>query len=463
MKRLILLGCIALCAVFLCAAAAADTFTLDRADRTADGYSIAATVYSEYAGQGGTYNTFVLSRQGQTLDTRKNLFNGYMDKDLWADSAADTATHRIRFEMVPSSGNIRCRTTARFTLPLNTPAGVYRIDVTSVTPYYWGGDPDRHYSATFTIGTDGSITPGGTSSDNSPAGGKVQRKTTSVQYLIDSDTRQLTEEELWQWDRESLHFMFNEIFARHGFTFDEGGSFFNHFNSLAWYQSTPKVDDQTAYGMTTELEWRNYNLIKKVLEQMNSSGHPYSRQPGQNLLSWRDIHWSYAAETLTGFTYLSVPAGQRLDVYSAPSASSWRGANGKAMVNTDGYLYAAGWENGWLLVFYDLTGGVNAGGIRVGYVDGSKVRGVNMDTQLHFSRETAAVTVACTLTDDPLRCGASITTLAPGAEVTFLSTMVNQNGESWDYIETTVNGKTVRGFIPAGSLTMAGEPLPDIG
>ena len=43
-------------------------------------------------------------------------------------------------------------------------------------------------------------------------------------YLIpDSDTRRLTEDELWQWDRESLSFIFNEIFARHGYVFRTGG------------------------------------------------------------------------------------------------------------------------------------------------------------------------------------------------------------------------------------------------
>ena len=40
--------------------------------------------------------------------------------------------------------------------------------------------------------------------------------------------------------------------------------------------------------------------------------------------------------------------------------------------------------------------------------------------------------------------------------------MVNQNGQSWDYVETTVNGLTVRGFVPAGNLTMAGAQVPDL-
>ena len=41
-------------------------------------------------------------------------------------------------------------------------------------------------------------------------------------------------------------------------------------------------------------------------------------------------------------------------------------------------------------------------------------------------------------------------TLSSGTRVTYLSSFFNR--EAWDYIETTVDGKTVRGFIPAGGL-----------
>ena len=40
-------------------------------------------------------------------------------------------------------------------------------------------------------------------------------------YIIpDSDTRLLSEHELWDWDYESLGYILNEIFARHGFNFE---------------------------------------------------------------------------------------------------------------------------------------------------------------------------------------------------------------------------------------------------
>ena len=281
------------------------------------------------------------------------------------------------------------------------------------------------------------------------------RPITSVEYIIDSDTRQLTEAELWDWDLESLGFMFNEIFARHGFTFDGGGKYANHFNSLKWYQAVPKVDDQTAYNLTTQLEWLNYHTIRNVMSQMEAVGHPYRKTPGSDLLSWSDIHFEYTWNSLTGFVYTDIMENQRLEVYSAPSEQAWRGANGKAMVNTDGYVCAAGWENGWLLIYYNLTGGINAGGIRVGYVKGSGITGwVSMSRQLNFQRSSVTVTASCNLTDDPLKYGTVITSVQSGETVVYLTTAVNQDGIAWDYIETYFNGQLVRGYIPAGHLDL---------
>lgn len=278
------------------------------------------------------------------------------------------------------------------------------------------------------------------------------------QYLLDSNTRRITEEELWEWDRESLYFMFNEIFARYGFTFDVGGLFYNWFNSQPWYKRIPKVADQTAYDMVTKLEWDNYRTIKKVISQMEASGHPYRKAPGSRLKSWTDYqppgNW-----TLTGFQYVDIKSGQKLDVYSSPSQSSWRGANGKAMINTNGAIWASGWENGWLQVFYEL----NKGGLRVGYVSGQSIQGnVPITDQLHFSYTSSVVIRQCSLTDDPLQCASVITSLYPGDTVTYLTTVTNQNGQVWDYIESIYQGKTVRGFVESGAITIPETTLPNL-
>ena len=58
------------------------------------------------------------------------------------------------------------------------------------------------------------------------------------------------------------------------------------------------------------------------------------------------------------------------------------------------------------------------------------------------------------MTDDPLKAYTAIGKLQAGSYVTFLSTYINQNGQCWDYIEATVSGKTVRGFVPSGNLNI---------
>ena len=81
------------------------------------------------------------------------------------------------------------------------------------------------------------------------------------QYLLDSNTRAITEAELWDWDRESLSFMFNEIFARHGYPFQAGGKFYNWFNAQPWYQAVRKVTKEQAVAASTDLEWKNYIMV----------------------------------------------------------------------------------------------------------------------------------------------------------------------------------------------------------
>ncbi len=277
-------------------------------------------------------------------------------------------------------------------------------------------------------------------------------------YLMPSDSRKLTEAELWEWDRESLSFMFNEIFARHGFTCSAGGKFYNWFNNQPWYQAVPKVSNQEAYNKTTKQEWENYYTIKKVLGEMEAANHPYRRPAGSNLKSWTDFQpagkWS-----LTGFQSVKLQSGQTLAVYSAPDKNAWRGASGKASVSTNGSVWAAGWENGWLEIFYE----VSKGGLRVGYVNGADIKGkVELNQTLDFSRSQAEMTANCQLTDDPLMNLTSVASLAAGRSVTYLTTVINQNGKAWDYVETTVNGQTARGFVPSGCLTVPADTLPDL-
>lgn len=262
-------------------------------------------------------------------------------------------------------------------------------------------------------------------------------------YLIpDSDTRKLTVDELWEWDYESLGYILNEIFARHGYVFQPGGKYDEYFSSLPWYTPNADSDNRRAcYPKMNNTEWYNEGLVKEVRADMRAIGT--TNKGGKSV--W--TNFSTGFDTLRGFDYCQLKGEQKLAVYSAPSEASYRGANGKALVNTNGALFAAGWEGGWLLVMYET----NNGGVRVGYVDGNKIKGkVPVTEYLNFSYSDAEVNQNVQLTDDPAARYTSIVSLQAGDHVTYLTNFYNRH--AWAYVETTVGGQTVRGFIPAEAI-----------
>ncbi len=267
-------------------------------------------------------------------------------------------------------------------------------------------------------------------------------------YLIaDSSVRALTEGELWGWNYEALGYIFNEIFARHGYVFISGGAYDQYFRRQSWYRPNADSNNQRAcYPQLSNLEWNNVNLVKQVRADMRSSGN---YNPGGKSI-WSVYRGSYV-DTLSGFTGVSLKANQNLAVYSAPSRSSWRGANGKASVGTNGNIWAAGYDGNWLLIMYET----NRGGVRVGYIDCGQLSGKAPSLPaLGFSRVTATVQYPVTLTDDPDRTTTAILTLSAGDRVTFLTNFYNRS--VWAYVETYVNGCTVRGFLPADSVALTG-------
>ncbi len=271
--------------------------------------------------------------------------------------------------------------------------------------------------------------------------------------LPDSDKRKLTWDEVAEWDYESLGYAFNEIFARHGYDFIPGREYHYYFNTRPWYKpnGTGRYSDYQpdCYPYVTSVEWYNYELIKEV-----RAAKKYNDW-GRNI--WDSFSTGF--DTLQGFEYLELKSGQVINVYSAPSTSSWRGANGKAQVSTNGAVWAAGWESGWLLIMYET----NNGSVRVGYINSANIRGgVPMSTQLNFAYDRAKTTARCTLTDDPARTGTAIATLNAGTQVTWLTRFYNRY--AWDYVEVRVGGKTTRGFIRAGSLDInrSDDPLEGI-
>ena len=105
-----------------------------------------------------------------------------------------------------------------------------------------------------------------------------------------------------------------------------------------------------------------------------------------------------------------------------------------------------------MLMLYEAN---QAGQFRVGYVDGAKIKGTKPSLdRLTWDGSVCEVLASTSLTDDPAMTGKVLTNIPAGTKVTYLTTMYNST--AWDYIETTIDGKTARGFIPSGRLSITG-------
>lgn len=269
-------------------------------------------------------------------------------------------------------------------------------------------------------------------------------------YVIpDSDKRELTREELWEYQYDTLLYAFNEIYARHGYKFETGSRCYNWFTQMPWY--TPNASESSTnhhetYSQCSTIENKNVDLIKAVRREMREAGTTNPKGKGMPTPPSRN------ADMPRGFSFVKLEAGQKLAVYTAPSADAYRANNGKASVSTNGAVYALGWDHGWMLMLYEANG---AGQYRVGYVDSGKIKGTlpRLD-QLNWDENECELLNAAALTDDPAQTGKTLASLPAGTKVTFLTTMYNSTG--WDYIETTIGGQTARGFIPSGNLSITG-------
>ena len=271
----------------------------------------------------------------------------------------------------------------------------------------------------------------------------------SMYIIADSDVRELTREELWGYKYDTLLYAFNEIYARHGYKFETGSRCYNWFIQMPWYHPNASENSKNhheTYSQCSKVENRNVDLIKSVRKEMrdknttNPTGKGMPTPPAQNV------------DTPRGFSFVKLKANQKLAVYSAPSADAYRANNGKALCNTNGAVYALGWDGGWMLMLYEAN---LANQYRVGYVNGAKIKGTRPNLeQLVWDRSSCQVQQNTSLTDDPALTGRPMATLPAGTWVTYLTTMYNT--EAWDYIETTVEGKTARGFVPSGTLSITG-------
>lgn len=278
----------------------------------------------------------------------------------------------------------------------------------------------------------------------------------SMYIIADSNTRALTREELWRYQYDTLMYAFNEIYARHGYKFDTGSRCYNWFIQMPWYQPNANETSQNhdaSLNQCSKLEWNNANLIKEVRKEMKALGTTNPQGKGLPKLPAAMVNKP------RGFEYVKLQAGQTLPVYSAPSKSAYRANNGKAAVSTNGAVYALGWDGNWMLMLYEAN---LAGQYRVGYINRDAIKGAKpaLDT-LAWDGSLCTVLADTSMTDDPALTGNALTRLRAGTKVIFLTSMFNNS--EWYYIETTINGKIARGFVPAGTLSIQGVDVLEEG
>ena len=132
-------------------------------------------------------------------------------------------------------------------------------------------------------------------------------------------------------------------------------------------------------------------------------------------------------------------------VYTAPSASSYRCADGRAAVQTNDAMDDAGYVSGWLMVRYETSNG----NYRVGYIPPKYVKGYKSKMAPHFDYIPATADDTIYVTDNPMSHIGSFAMLEPGETFYILSyyNYYAKNGLDWWYIECEVDGQVARGFI----------------
>ena len=149
------------------------------------------------------------------------------------------------------------------------------------------------------------------------------------------------------------------------------------------------------------------------------------------------------APVLAPLSGVSFEKARSLNVYTAPSENAWR--DRKAQVTTNENVSIYGVTGDWVLVSYTIGNGSRG---RFGYIDDMTLENRESVPQLAFASLSMALRTDADATDDPLYGQAAITSLKAGDQVTLLAFM----GSEWAYVETAVDGKVSRLFIPRQAL-----------
>ena len=158
--------------------------------------------------------------------------------------------------------------------------------------------------------------------------------------------------------------------------------------------------------------------------------------------------WTYPYGFPQPSQYAKLAAGKQYAVYAAPSDTSFRAANGKALLSTNDWVQVFFEEDGYLLVQYAIS----RHQYRIGYIKADAVSNLSEVAEIgSWANYPAQVLRTSALTDDPLNSCTAVLTLTAGQQVTYLG----QLGLEWAFVETTTaQGQQIRGFVALDDLNV---------
>lgn len=161
-------------------------------------------------------------------------------------------------------------------------------------------------------------------------------------------------------------------------------------------------------------------------------------------------------EYFAGAEPLYIAPGWELTVpvYTAPQDDSLRAANGKAAVSFSDWVTILGRDGDWMMVLYERS----EGQYRVGWVDVTQDERLEKAAAFAMQLQFPGIGMADTnwrveLSDDPANMNGGVKTLPQGTRLHVLcDDMVTGSGELLYYVETYIDGKFMRGFLPEDSI-----------
>lgn len=298
--------------------------------------------------------------------------------------------------------------------------------------------------------------------------------------IYDSDTRLLFEDEVRGYHYRTLGYILNEILARHGYHFDPDGEYYEHFSNLGYvynhdsgfpYCEAPaEISNKDILASLSDIENKNIALIKKILDQKleehDESGFHVSWTCSETYDWVKPVGDASCSE-------VELPLNLRIPVYSGPGNHYLRENSGKAMVYTNDYIYAYGFDGDWLMITYLVNPDTSQ--TRVGYIHKDQFgRELNNPTCIEYSPSFCSVhdtvieqldftDIPITLpsdtiiTNDPTGALTPMASLKAGETVTLLAKFPADDDPSvsketqWLYVEYSAQ-PPMRGFIPADLL-----------